>query len=228
MQTISDRIRELRKERGLTQKALAQKVGVSQGSVAHWERDANKLNAANMQALAQALKTSSQYILSGKPDQEPLGSPVDEWDDNTPLGEDDYEVPYLLDLEAAAGVGKLVDYANNTARIRLSKSTLKKCGVERESAVCLRVKGDSMEPVLPDGTTIGVDTGNTTIVDGKLYLVQHGNLLRAKALYKLPNQGVRLRSYNTAEYPDEILTAQDIEHEDFVVKGRIFWYSVLL
>ena len=96
-------------------------------------------------------------------------------------------------------------------------------GVQYENAVCVIADGNSMEPVIPDGTTVGIDLGNKTIRDGKIYAINHGGLLRIKLLYNMPNEQVKIRSYNSEEHPDEIADMQDIS-----VIGKVFWYSVLL
>ena len=152
-----------------------------------------------------------------------LGS-FDLWDRNTPLNNDEVAVPFYQDVRLSAGNGfadDIVDY--NNFKLRFSKSTLRKQGVQYENAVCVIAEGNSMEPVIPDGTTVGIDLGNKTIRDGKIYAINHGGLLRIKLLYNMPNEQVKIRSYNSDEHPDEIAELQDIS-----VLGKVFWYSVLL
>ncbi len=152
-----------------------------------------------------------------------LGS-FDLWDRNTPLNSDEVAVPFYQDVRLSAGNGfadDIVDY--NNFKLRFSKSTLRKQGVQYENAVCVIAEGNSMEPVIPDGTTVGIDLGNKTIRDGKIYAINHGGLLRIKLLYNMPNEQVKIRSYNSDEHPDEIAELQDIS-----VLGKVFWYSVLL
>nr|DAS53983.1 MAG TPA: Repressor protein CI [Caudoviricetes sp.] len=152
-----------------------------------------------------------------------LGS-FDLWDRNTPLNSDEVAVPFYQDVRLSAGNGfadDIVDY--NNFKLRFSKSTLRKQGVQYENAVCVIADGNSMEPVIPDGTTVGIDLGNKTIRDGKIYAINHGGLLRIKLLYNMPNEQVKIRSYNSDEHPDEIAELQDIS-----VLGKVFWYSVLL
>lgn len=36
-----------------------------------------------------------------------------------------------------------------------------------------------------------------------MYAIDHDGQLRVKLLYRLPGSGLRLRSYNTDEHPDE-------------------------
>ena len=83
-----------------------------------------------------------------------------------------------------------------------------------------------MEPVLPHGSTVGVDTSHTDIVDGKMYAINHDGMLRVKMLYKLPGGGIRLRSYNIDEWPDEHISLEQLKHIKII--GKVFWYSVLI
>jgi phage repressor protein C with HTH and peptisase S24 domain len=85
-----------------------------------------------------------------------------------------------------------------------------------------------MEPVLPHGSTVGVDQGCTTVTDGKMYALNHGGQLRVKTLYRLPGGGIRMRSYNREEHPDEEYSATELIKNEIIVIGKVFWYSVLL
>ena len=148
----------------------------------------------------------------------------DLWDRNTPLNSDEYAVPFYQDIRLAAGNGFADDIADyNNFKLRFSKATLRKQGVQYENAVCVIADGNSMEPVIPDGTTVGIDMGNKVIRDGKIYAINHGGLLRIKLLYNMPNNQIKIRSYNTDEYDDEIASLDDVS-----VIGKVFWYSVLL
>ncbi|AWX14815.1 transcriptional regulator [Mergibacter septicus] len=152
-----------------------------------------------------------------------IGS-FDLWDRNTPISDDEFAVPFYRDIRFAAGNGFADDINDyNNFKLRFSKATLKRQGVQYENAVCVVADGNSMEPVIPDGTTVGIDLGNKVIRDGKIYAINHGGLLRIKLLYNLPNNQVRIRSYNSEEYDDEITNLQEIS-----VLGKVFWYSVLL
>jgi phage repressor protein C with HTH and peptisase S24 domain len=151
---------------------------------------------------------------------------MDLWDGDTPLREDEVELPLFREVELAAGSGCTQVIENHGAKLRFARSTLSNAGVQASSAACVRVSGNSMEPVLPHGTTVGIDTGTTTVKDGKMYAIDHGGLLRVKLLYRLPGGGIKLRSYSRDEHPDEDLAGEGLEH--FRIIGRVFWYSVLL
>ena len=80
-----------------------------------------------------------------------------------------------------------------------------------------------MEPVLRNGATVGVDVGNTRIIDGDLYAITHGGQLRVKQAYRLPGGGIRLRSFNRDEHPDEEYTPDEVSAQEIEIIGRVFW-----
>lgn len=144
------------------------------------------------------------------------------WDSRTPLYDDEVEIPFLKEIKISAGSGCLFQEDHNGYKLRFSKSTLRRLNVQPENAVCVEVLGNSMEPVLPDGSTVGVDVGNKIIKDGKMYAIDYGDLLRVKVLYLMPKGKIRIRSYNQDEYDDEECDAAEI-----TVIGKVFWSSVL-
>jgi phage repressor protein C with HTH and peptisase S24 domain len=112
-----------------------------------------------------------------------------------------------------------------TQKLRFNLSTLNKAGVSPDTTACCKVSGDSMEPVLPNGSTVGIDTSQTTVLDGKMYAIEHGGMLRVKYLYRLPFNGLRIRSANP-DLNDEELSNESAQ--EIRIIGRVFWYSVLL
>lgn len=99
---------------------------------------------------------------------------------------------------------------------------IRRHGINPADVVCVSADGNSMEPVFPDGATLGINTADKTIKDGKIYAINHGGLLRTKILQKLPDNKIRIKSYNTAEFDDEEADLSEIS-----VIGRVFWWSVL-
>lgn len=218
---------------------LAKALGTTDQRVYNWRQ--RGVPASEAASIAKAIGCTTDWLLTGRGPKTPEGhsqqaSPDSNasfinaefatWDRDTPLGEDEVEVPFYTEVLAAAGAGTVVQTENDGPKLRFSRSTLKRAGVEPSAAACVNVYGNSMEPVLPDGTTIGVDTSNTKIKDGKMYAIDQDGMLRVKLLYRLPHNGLRLRSYNQAEWPDENLNEEDALHVRVI--GRVFWYSVLL
>ncbi|WP_337993409.1 helix-turn-helix transcriptional regulator [Pseudomonas putida] len=159
-------------------------------------------------------------------DAQVLGS-FDVWDDDTPLDDDEVYVPFLKEVELSAGSGRTVVEQSHKQKLRFGKLTLRRQGVQPDDAVCVTVSGNSMEPVLPDKSTVGVNQGCTSVVDGKMYAIDHDGQLRVKLLYRLPGGGIRMRSFNRDEHPDEEYTAQEMLDQNIHIKGKVFWSSVL-
>ncbi|WP_394230169.1 S24 family peptidase [Shewanella colwelliana] len=228
---MNERIKERRKARNLTQPALAKTIGVTKATISLWESGATSPKGENLHALAKALSTTPEYILYGVAERsvernaEWVGE-FEPWDSGSALGPDEVEVPFYMEVELAAGHGIAEASEYQGPKLRFAKSTLKRQNVDAENAACVRVSGNSMEPVLPHGSTVGVDTAASNIIDGKMYAINHDGMLRVKMLYKLPGNGLRLRSYNIDEYPDERYEADDLKH--IKVIGKVFWYSVLI
>ena len=151
---------------------------------------------------------------------------MDAWGSDTPLRDDEVELPLFREVELSAGSGSTQIIENHGAKLRFARSTLRRAGVPSEAAACAYVRGNSMEPIMPDGTCVGVNTADKSIRDGEIYAIDHGGLLRVKYLYRRPGGGVRIVSQNSTEHPPEDLTAEEFACDVRII-GRVFWYSVL-
>ena len=65
------RIKEVREEKGLTQRKLAKMINVSQAAIANWERGYRKVSLENLYKIASALKVSI-YELLNETEGEPM------------------------------------------------------------------------------------------------------------------------------------------------------------
>lgn len=231
MNTLAERLLFAMDKMGKNQVELAALAGTSQVTISNILNGVTKSPRNGLQ-IAKALKISPEWLLNGTGDmvQPQIESNVAEtglfdlWDRNTSLNDDEVEVPLFQEIRLAAGNGFADDIMNyNNFKLRFSRATLRRQGVHYENAVCVVADGNSMEPVIPNGATVGIDTGNKTIRDGSIYAINHGGLLRIKLLYNMPNNQIKIRSYNTDEYDDEIANLDEVS-----VIGKVFWYSVLL
>ena len=60
---FSERLKKLRKEAGLTQVDVAEKLGISQPAYASWERGVKKPTQDNLVKIAQVLNVSIDYLV---------------------------------------------------------------------------------------------------------------------------------------------------------------------
>ncbi|MBO2684963.1 S24 family peptidase [Shewanella algae] len=232
MKTLGERLKAYRKSSKLTQAELGKRVGVSGATISQWESGDTSPKGENLHKLARALSTSADLLLFGKEKSTKSDSnaryvgQIEPWDSSTPLDEDEVEVPFYTEVELAAGCGSFAISENHGPKLRFSKNTLRRHGVDPINVVCVKVNGTSMEPVLPTGSTVGIDTQSTKVQDGKMYAINHDGMLRIKLLYRLPGSGLRLRSYNQEEYPDEVYQLD--QTKGIIIIGKVFWYSVLI
>lgn len=236
MKTLAQNIRDRMEAIGMTQKELAERADISQVMV-HKLVSGKVKTTGKLLNIAAALRCTAEELQYGEEGAKAKAANRIEsnaewaggfeiWDSDTPLGEDEVEIPFYMEVELAAGDGILDSREFKGPKLRFTKSTLKRQGVNSDYAACVKVNGNSMEPILPHGSTVGVDTSATDVIDGKMYAINHDGMLRIKVLYKLPGGGLRLRSYNTDEYPDERLDADQVKQVKVI--GKVFWYSVLL
>lgn len=154
--------------------------------------------------------------------------PIETWDEQTPLSPDEVAVPFLREVELSAGSGRFSVEENSDATLRFNKRDLREIGVQFDKARCVKVRGNSMLPILRDGATVGIDIAKRSIgdvVDGDLYAISHNGQLRIKQVYRLPT-GIRLRSFNRDEHPDEDYSFQELGEEEMRFLGHVFWWAM--
>lgn len=178
--------------------------------------------------IATAGEARSDYQRNRSRDGAPIAlGELATWDDETPLDEDDVVLPLYKEVELESGLGRAQSQVVEGRKVRFSRRTLKDAGVDIANAACATNKGNSNFPLILDKTTLGIDKGMTRIVDGQIYALNHDGLLRIKFLYRLPGGGLKLRSYNRAEYGDEEYTFDEIMEQRIQIMGRVFWWSTL-
>ncbi|WP_116828639.1 XRE family transcriptional regulator [Pseudomonas syringae] len=253
--SLSDRIKQARMHAGITQREVAERVGIAQTAISQLESGKTQRSTYLFQ-IAEACGVNSIWLVTGVggmlnaegqvPDaeieknfregyeqglkstsgnvQENQGVySISAWDDDTPLEDDEVEIPFLKEVQLSAGSGRTSVEQSSNAKLRFGKRSLRAHNVQFDQAVCVVVKGNSMEPVLPDGSTVGVNTGYTSVTDGKMYALKHDGQLRVKILYRLPGGGIRMRSFNQVEHPDETYSADEMRDKHIQIIGKVFW-----
>lgn len=241
---VGQNIKRLRMNAGIKSQAeLANLCGwKSQSRVGNYEAGTRAVSAIDAEILAKVLGVSPAEILYGNSSEtnSSVNTPqnrttresnaewhagFDLWDGDTPLKDDEVALPFFREVELAAGNGSTFVQENGGCKLRFAKSTLKKSNVDPQHAACVTVSGNSMLPVLRNGTTVGVDTSKKNIIDGEMYAIDHDGMLRVKMLYRMPGGGIRIKSYNNDEYPDEFVQPEQLN--ELKIIGWVFWWSVL-
>lgn len=135
----------------------------------------------------------------------------------------DYDLVPKVAAKAGAGAS-LETSGEREGLYAFRKDFLARENISVRNAVLMDVVGNSMEPEFSEGDTLLVDTSDTEIRDGKIYVVTLGEELRVKRIYTALS-GLILRSDNR-RYPDIHVEGADLE--SFFVRGRVRWHSRIL
>lgn len=234
-----DRLRQFTIQRGLAPSWLAEQFGISAQALNNWF--SRGIPKKDLYRVSRELGVRFDWLETGDGHPTMDGPPdardrdvsgelldIDAWDDSTPLRENEVWVPFLEEVQLHAGDGGFAVEESPTDRLRFFKHDLRRNGVQAADAKCVTVSGNSMLPVLRDGATVGVNVAKHSIrdvVDGEMYAISHSGQLRVKQVYRLPS-GIRLRSYNRDEHPDEDYTFADMQDQQIRIIGHVFWWAM--
>ncbi|MDR2365837.1 MAG: helix-turn-helix transcriptional regulator [Zoogloeaceae bacterium] len=234
MSTFGQRLREARKEAGMTQLQLARLVGLAQATISNIESERNQ-GSVESTALARALRVLPDWLAEGRGpkrrqddgEADNAGSlsgliPIEAWeheDDLPDLG-DFIRVP-RLDVHLSAGHGREiveVDLVREAPQV-FRAEWVRRLGLKPSKLASMYAAGDSMEPRVHDGDSLLVDTSRTTVTDGKVYALAYAGELRVKRLYRRVDGGIIIVSDNERNYPRLEVPAEQMEHVRII--GRV-------
>ncbi len=194
---FNQRLKQLREEHRLSQRELAKelKINVTPVAISQWETGITEPKMSNLKALADFFKVDIEWLNSGK----------------TKATEIDRTDPRILHI-APIQLDTVKKPINQF--IALSEDLI----YETQNVGWFEVEGNSMSPLIPNGSTVIVDRGNLTIKDDSLYLLDIGEGLRVKQISQTLS-GYVVRSFNE-QYPDELFETQAFTQK-FKVLGRV-------
>ena len=232
MNTSGDRLRVLLRECQLSATDFAANRKVTPQHVNNWFK--RGIPIARMEEIAELLSVNAYWLRTGSgpkhpgegrikyPPAAPSQRPANERSNVR----DQLELPVYNEQHNHSARRTAVSEIPNH-KIRLSRRMLEAMDVELHNAICIGMAGSSMADKIQDGSLIGVDRGKIHVIDGEIYALEHDGMLRVKYLYRLPGGGLRLRSHNAGEYPDELFTAEQIHEQHIHILGWVFWWSTL-
>lgn len=200
------RLKQLRKEMGLSQKSLSEHLGVTQQAVGKWETGRSSPDPATLARLAELLETSADYLL-GISEQ-----PAEPAAPSLPYGES--PIPVIGTVRA--GYGALAfeeDYGVEYA-----------CVKDPANYFYLVVKGDSMEPRIQDGDLALVHR-QPTLENGDLGVMVFGEGEGTLKKYIQRGNAVILQPFNPA-YEEKVIRGEELNQlfiAGKVVETRAKW-----
>lgn len=161
---LGKQLKELRQERGLTQRELSERLGKSESTVRMWELGKSEPDLETLNRLARIFGVTADGL---------LGKEVSNRGNLSSLPDGLRMIPVFESVSAGLGTMAQDDVVDYCPCYIPSLS-------EAEETICLRVKGDSMYPKIEDGDVIqvhkqeSVDSGSIAVVllDGDEGLVK--------------------------------------------------------
>ena len=234
MQLTGRRVRRARLGRKLTQTELARQIGTSASQISMLETNRSGTSLKTAMAVAKALEVSLDYLAGWVNDPTPtrellrqLGGIVpmnarDFWRQDTglPRGKLEPESAFvgISEIDASAGPGSTV-LDETVALVSFPRRWLQDRQMSESSCRIIRVRGESMEPTLPDGSIILVDLASEQPKDAKIFVIRTEDELIVKRLAFHEDAGWLLESDN----PDRKRWATRLWPEDAEIVGEVRW-----
>lgn len=239
MNTIGDRIQFVLNSKKISRQELADKLGVSTMAVGNLIR--NEVKKPRIFDIATALDVEFDWLQSGEGvmisgkntfNNSPISNSVTHSPNSERAIKRESEIEHYhridyLDVRVAAGLveNSNFDYPEVIKQIWLSDDGLLEL-VGRRSANGLNiinVPTDSMEPTIPKGALVVIDTKvNAYIGDGVYAFSVDGNLF-IKRIQKLMKGGYKIISDNKERYEPEEINDEYLNNATFVGKFLKVW-----
>ena len=195
---------------------LARFLNESPQSISNWEK--RGVPKAKLTDLGQRLGVTAEWLDKGK--MEPDASwgpsiktpfrPIRAIDNIDEAEHDIFEVPRYT-LKASAGHGQIVFEVDEVGQPNYMRMNwLKREGWKKDELFSIVVVGDSMEPRIPDGSSVTVHK-QPNIVNGKVHVLCRDGECYVKRLFKQFDGSLLVRSDNQVGYKDVIIAPEDLE-----------------
>lgn len=186
---FSQQIKNLRKERKLSQSRLARDLQVTQQAVGKWETGKSTPDSDTLRKIAEYFGTSVDFLLG-----------VNKTIKNAVSFAPDFAIPIIGTVKA--GYNSFAfndDYGVEYANVR-----------DPENYFYLIVKGDSMEPRIKDGDLALVHKQNT-LNDGDLGVIVYGDNEGTLKRFVKKGDMIILQPFNP-EYEAKVITGEDLNN----------------
>lgn len=201
-----NRIKQLRKQNGISQQKLSSMVNVNQTAISQWETGKTSPNLDTAAKLAEIFNVSMEYLL-GK------DSAVEPEPGKSSTG---VRIPVYGETAAGIPIVAIEDFdSDDPDDWEEIPEDMAKSG----EYIALRIKGDSMEPRMRTGDVVIVRL-QPEVENGDIAIVRvNGNEATCKKIKKTP-EGIMLISLNPA-YEPMFFTKKQVHTLPITILGRV-------
>ena len=211
----------------MTEADIAAAIGMSKPAINHYLNDRRQMAFDHLVTLADIFGVTTDYLLTGNTAPPPNWIDEDELVrdqvagvNGVPLSEDHYALVRLNRAHFSAGPGHIPPEELHYGSLAFNRSWLKREGINPAAASLVRVKGDSMEPTLHDGSTVLVDhQRRDPAVRRGIYALRIGEEVFVKRLEKVGE--LLVITSDNPTHSSRALGGRDLA--DVEVIGRVVW-----
>lgn len=220
MTEMHERLQEARRAAGFEKASdAAQAFGWAYSTYAGHENGSRGIKAQTAREYARRFKVSPEWLLFGAGGLEtPMPARVENGD---PVPDQTTLVP-VYDVTASAGHGAVVEAEEQVHSLAFPPFYLRKiAGRTANGLAVIAVKGDSMEPTLPDDSIVLVDTTKKNLGYDGLFVLLIDEVLHVKRIGRGTRPGhVMIISDNKDLHPAFERAIEDVE-----AIGKVLWYG---
>lgn len=233
---IAQRIRLLRKHLDLTQEEFAKQIGYDRSYIANIEREKAEVTKRLILLIEKTYNANPAWIEEGKGDMfngpsimDSVGSMDEERQQILPLNfrgvwfpgqeiklhdkRDIVIIPVYNEVDAG-------DAVRNHASLDPIDWVPIKAKWLNQNMIAIKIKGNSMEPTITDGSVVMVDCNQKDIVDGKVYVIEVPYIGATVKRVYVEYQQITLKPDNPL-HKEKAFPLETLEREDIRVIGRV-------
>ena len=141
----------------------------------------------------------------------------------TSIASEDFTPVRVYTAEASAGPGLLNPEDDRIGTLAFKRTWLQQIGLNPAKASILRVKGDSMEPTVKDGSIVLVDEQKKQPVGNSIFAFIEDDELRIKRLDVIDGGKSKVLTITSdnPDYPSEVRINSDINR--LRILGQVVW-----
>lgn len=227
MPTQAERLKESRLKAGLSQKQVADAVGMKQPSYSYLEKTPNG-GSSHLPEIAKVLNVDPYWLRTGKlleDTDKSLNQLIESSPSVTVSSDEEKDNKIWVDLvniRFACGDGESIEFHFDEVLEKrdFPPQFFRKHNVKPENVRLVFASGDSQEPYVCTGDVFAIDIADTEVRENEFYAVYFEGEAMLKQIFKEEGGKLVLHSLNP-KYRDKVIT--DANGASFRVIGRQFY-----
>lgn len=209
---MPNKIKDLRKARGLTQEELAKKLNVKQNTISNWESEKTEIDKSSILFLCDYFNVSVDYLLGR--DQTPKPTLFDLHPDIHPVKK--HRVPMLGEIACGQPI-----YANE------DRESYVDIGTDLDVDFCLTARGDSMVGARIKDGDIVFCVEQSMVENGEIAAVIIGDEATLKRVYYYPEKAKLVLQAENPKYEPFVYVGEELNQIRIIGKAVAFQSDIV-